>query len=177
MRTIREPRLAGVKLTHPQRVLYPDVGITKLDLARFYERISERMLPYLVDRPLTLVRAPEGMRGQRFFVRHAGDWAPRELRQFEITGGTGAGTAMIVDDVRGLIALAQMNVLEIHPWNARTRDLERPDRIVFDLDPGPEVPGRTSSTAPSACATCSRRSIWRASSRPPAAKDCTWSFP
>jgi len=135
-----EARLAGVKLTHPQRVLYPDVGITKLDLARFYERISERMLPYLVDRPLTLVRAPEGMRGQRFFVRHAGDWAPRELRQFEITGGTGAGTAMIVDDVRGLIALAQMNVLEIHPWNARTRDLERPDRIVFDLDPGPEVP-------------------------------------
>jgi bifunctional non-homologous end joining protein LigD len=135
-----DARLAGVKLTHPQRVLYPDVGITKLDLARFYERISERMLPYLVDRPLTLVRAPEGMRGQRFFVRHAGDWAPRELRQFEITGGTGAGMAMIVDDVRGLIALAQMNVLEIHPWNARTRDLERPDRIVFDLDPGPEVP-------------------------------------
>jgi bifunctional non-homologous end joining protein LigD len=135
-----ETGLVGVKLTHPQRVLYPDVGITKLDLARFYERVGERMLPHLVDRPLTLVRAPDGMNGQRFFVRHAGDWAPRELRQFEIVGGTGAGTAMIVDDVRGLVALAQMNVLEIHPWNARTRDLERPDRIVFDLDPGPEVP-------------------------------------
>ena len=135
-----EIRIAGVKLTHPERVLYPDVGITKLDLARFYERVGERMLPYLEDRPLTLVRAPDGMRGQRFFVRHAGDWAPRELRQFEITGGTGAGTAMVVDDLRGLVALAQMNVLEIHPWNARTRDLERPDRIVFDLDPGPEVP-------------------------------------
>jgi bifunctional non-homologous end joining protein LigD len=134
--------IAGVKLTHPQRMLYPDVGITKLDLARFYERVGERMLPYLVDRPLTLVRAPDGMNGQRFFVRHAGDWAPRALRQFEITGGTGtgAGTAMIVDDMRGLVALAQMNVLEIHPWNARTGDLERPDRIVFDLDPGPEVP-------------------------------------
>ena len=109
--------VVGVKLTHP-----------------------ERMLPYLVDRPLTLVRAPDGIRGQRFFVRHAGDWAPRELRQFEITSGTGAGTAMIVDDLRGLVALAQMNVLEIHPWNARTSDLDRPDRIVFDLDPGPEVP-------------------------------------
>jgi bifunctional non-homologous end joining protein LigD len=80
------------------------------------------------------------MSGQRFFVRHAGDWAPRELRQFEITGGTGAGTAMIVDDLRGLVALAQMNVLEIHPWNARASDLDRPDRIVFDLDPGPAVP-------------------------------------
>ncbi len=132
--------IAGVKLTHPQRMLYPDVGITKLDLARYYERVGERMLPYLVDRPLTLVRAPDGMNGQRFFVRHAGDWAPRELRQFEIAGGTGAGTAMIVDGLRGLVALAQMNVLEIHPWNARTSDLERPDRIVFDLDPGPEVP-------------------------------------
>ena len=135
-----ESFVAGVKLTHPGRVLYPDVGITKLDLARFYERIAERMLPYLVDRPLTLVRAPDGMSGQRFFVRHAGDWAPRELRHFEITGGTGSGTAMVVDDLRGLVALAQMNVLEIHPWNARTSDLERPDRIVFDLDPGPEVP-------------------------------------
>jgi bifunctional non-homologous end joining protein LigD len=121
-------------------MLYPDVGITKLDLARFYERIGERMLPHLVDRPLTLVRAPNGLSGQRFFVRHAGDWAPREIRQFEIAGGTGAGMAMIVDDLRGLVALAQMNVLEIHPWNARASDIDRPDRIVFDLDPGPEVP-------------------------------------
>src|ERR1039457_3589374 len=136
----REIHIAGVKLTHPTRMLYPDVGITKLDLARFYEHIGERMLPHLVDRPLTLVRAPNGIGGQRFFVRHAGDWAPPELRQYKITGGTGAGTTMIVDDLRGLVALAQMNVLEIHPWNARTSDIERPDRMVFDLDPGPEVP-------------------------------------
>ena len=136
----RQARIAGVRLTHPTRMLYPDVGITKIDLARFYERIGERMLPFLVDRPLTLVRAPNGIGGQRFFVRHAGGWAPRELRQFEITSGPGAGMAMVVDDLPGLVALAQMNVLEIHPWNARTRDLERPDRVVFDLDPGPEVP-------------------------------------
>jgi bifunctional non-homologous end joining protein LigD len=138
--TPNQARVAGVKLTHPGRMLYPDVGITKLDLAQFYERIGERMLPHLVDRPLTLVRAPSGIGGQKFFVRHAGDWTPSELRQFEIAGGPGAGKSMIVDDLRGLVALAQMNVLEIHPWNARTRDLERPDRMVFDLDPGPEVP-------------------------------------
>lgn len=135
-----ETRLAGVKLTHPERMLYPAAGITKLDLARFYERVAERMLPHLVDRPLTLVRAPDGITGHRFFVRHAGDWAPRELRQLEIAGDPGAGRAMIVDDVRGLVALAQMNVLEVHPWSSRTRALERPDRIIFDLDPGPEVP-------------------------------------
>jgi bifunctional non-homologous end joining protein LigD len=131
-------RVAGVKLTHPERMLYAEAGLTKLDLACFYERVAERMLPYLADRPLTLVRAPDGIAGHRFFVRHAGDWAPRELRQLAIEGG--AGTTMIVDDVRGLIALAQMNVLEVHPWNARTSALEQPDRLVFDLDPGPEVP-------------------------------------
>jgi DNA ligase D-like protein (predicted polymerase) len=135
----REVRVATVKLTHPDRVLYPAVGITKLALARFYERVSERMLPYLEDRPLTLIRGPDGMAGQRFYVRHTGDWTPSELRQIRIEEGTGSGTAMLVDDVRGLLALAQMNVLEIHPWNARTRALEKPDRIVFDLDPGPEV--------------------------------------
>lgn len=136
----RDTRVAGVKLTHPQRILYPEVGIGKLDLARLYERVAERMLRYLADRPLTLVRAPEGIAGHRFFVRHAGDWAPRELRQLDIADGTGAGRAMMVDDVAGLVALAQMNVLEVHPWNARTADLEHPDRIVFDLDPGPQVP-------------------------------------
>ena len=132
--------VAGVKLSHPQRVLYPQAGVTKSDLARFYEHVAERMLPHLEDRPLTLVRAPDGMDGQRFFVRHVGAWAPRELRQFHIADGTGSGTTMVVDDVRGLVALAQMSVLEIHPWNARTRTLERPDRIIFDLDPGPDVP-------------------------------------
>jgi bifunctional non-homologous end joining protein LigD len=133
-------RVAGVKLTHPERILYPEVGIGKLDLARLYERVAERMLPYLADRPLTLVRAPEGVAGHRFFVRHAGDWAPRELRQLDIPEGTGSGQAMTVDDVAGLVALAQMNVIEVHPWNARAADLEHPDRIVFDLDPGPLVP-------------------------------------
>jgi bifunctional non-homologous end joining protein LigD len=135
-------QVAGVKLTHPDRMLYPAVGLTKLALARFYERVSERMLPYLEDRPLTLIRGPDGMVGQRFYVRHPGDWTPSELRQIRIEGGTGAGTAMLVDDVHGLLALAQMNVLEIHPWNSRVRELEKPDRIVFDLDPGPEVAWR-----------------------------------
>jgi bifunctional non-homologous end joining protein LigD len=136
----RQVQLANVRLTHPDRVLYPQPGITKIDLARYYERVADRMLPHLIDRPLTLVRGPDGVAGHRFFVRHAGAWAPRELRQLDITEGTGSGRAMIVDGLAGLIALAQMNVLEVHPWNARTRDLDHPDRVVFDLDPGPLVP-------------------------------------
>jgi bifunctional non-homologous end joining protein LigD len=97
------------------------------------------MVPYVEDRPLTLVRAPSGMKGKTFYVRHAGDWAPAELRQVAIPDGTGSGSTMIADNVTGLVALAQMNVLEIHAWNARTAKIEQPDRMVFDLDPGPQV--------------------------------------
>jgi bifunctional non-homologous end joining protein LigD len=139
-RKVTPTRVAGVGLTHPGRVLYPDAGVTKLDLALFYQRVAERMLPHLVDRPLTLVRAPNGVGGHRFFVRHAVSSAPRELRRVEITGGPGSGMAMVVEDVSGLVALAQMNVLEVHPWNARTSTIDEPDRMIFDLDPGPEVP-------------------------------------
>ena len=135
----RDVRVAGVKLTHPERVLYADAGLTKLDLAQYYADVADFMVPYVEDRPLTLVRSPDGFGGQQFYVRHAGVWAPRELRQFKIASGTGSGTTMIADDVAGLVALAQMNVLEIHAWNARTANLEAPDRVVFDLDPGPRV--------------------------------------
>jgi bifunctional non-homologous end joining protein LigD len=134
-----EVRVATVKLTHPERMLYPEAGVTKLDLARYYEDVSRFMLPHLMDRPLTLVRSPEGMGGQPFYVRHAGPWAPPELRQFKIASGTGSGVTMIAEDVAGLVALAQMNVLEIHAWNACVSKLEHPDRMVFDLDPGPQV--------------------------------------
>jgi len=97
------------------------------------------MLPHVADRPLTLVRAPDGVTGASFYVRRPGAWAPRELRQVEIPEGTGSGMTMIADDVAGLVALAQMNVLEIHTWNARASRIEAPDRLVFDLDPGPDV--------------------------------------
>lgn len=135
----REVRVSGVKLTHPERILYTDAGLTKRDLAQYYEDVARFMVPFVEDRPLTLVRSPDGFGGQTFYVRHAGVWAPKELRQFEIESGTGSGTTMIADDLAGLVALAQMNVLEIHAWNARTSSLEAPDRIVFDLDPGPRV--------------------------------------
>ncbi|HEY4183933.1 MAG TPA: non-homologous end-joining DNA ligase [Polyangia bacterium] len=134
-----EVRVADVKLTHPERMLYPEAGVTKLELARYYADVAAFMLPHLEDRPLTLVRSPEGVAGKPFYVRHAGPWAPAELRQFDIKTGTGAGVTMIADDEAGLVALAQMNVLEIHAWNARVSRLELPDRMVFDLDPGPQV--------------------------------------
>ena len=135
----RDDRVAGVKLTHPERMLYPEAGVTKVDLARYYQDVAAFMLPHTEDRPLTLLRSPDGVTGKPFYVRHPGPWAPPELRQFEIKSGTESGVTMIADDEAALVALAQMNVLEIHTWNARVSDLERPDRMVFDLDPGPHV--------------------------------------
>jgi bifunctional non-homologous end joining protein LigD len=134
--------VAGVPLTHPDRVVFQRQGLTKERLARYYERIADVILGHLEDRPLTLVRCPEGAGSECFFVKHAGPWAPRSLRRVTIQEKTKTGEYVIVDSLTALIGLVQMGVLEIHTWNARARRLEHADRIVFDLDPGPGVEWR-----------------------------------
>ena len=131
--------VGGVRLTHPDRVLFPKPRTTKLDLARYYESIAEWILPYLAGRPTTLVRCPDGIDGQCFYQRHAGPGAAGgALRRVKIRGQKADG--LVVDSVAGLISTVQLGILEIHTWNATIDDLERPDRIVLDLDPGPGVP-------------------------------------
>jgi bifunctional non-homologous end joining protein LigD len=136
--------VAGVPISHPDRVLYPDVGLTKLALAEFYASIGDAILPHVVGRPLTLVRCPKGLVGPGdgegcHFMKHSNVWAPPALRRVRIRERTKTGEYLVVDDLAGIIALAQMDILEIHTWNVRADDVERPDRMVFDLDPGPEV--------------------------------------
>lgn len=145
-RTASAPRpaaheVAGVRITHPDRVVYPDHGVTKLDLARFYEAIADRILPHLRGRPTTLVRCPEGLGQACFYQRHAGSWAPATLRRVRIREKTKVAECLVVDDLPGLIGLVQMGVVEIHTWNSRVDQLEQPDRIVLDLDPDPAVSG------------------------------------
>jgi bifunctional non-homologous end joining protein LigD len=132
--------VAGVRLTHPERVVYPEAGITKAALARFYESIADWILPHVVDRPTTLVRCPEGVTGDCFYQKHVGYWAPDALRRVRIREKRKVGEYLVVDDLPGLVGLVQIGIVEIHTWNARTADLDRPDRIVFDLDPGEGVP-------------------------------------
>jgi bifunctional non-homologous end joining protein LigD len=132
--------VAGVRLTHADRVLYPEQGTTKRDLARFYESIADWVLPHLRGRPLTLVRCPEGQAKACFYVKHAGAWAPAALRRIRIQEKTKMAEYLVVDDVAGLVSLVQMGILEIHTWNSTAEHLETPDRLVFDLDPGPAVP-------------------------------------
>jgi bifunctional non-homologous end joining protein LigD len=132
-------RVAGVRLTHPDRVLYPDGALTKVDLARYYERVGPRMLPHLVDRPLSLLRCPDGAAAACFFAKHPGLWTPRELRRIAVPERKKTSSFMVLDDLPGLVMMAQMNVLEVHTWGSRAERLEEPDQMVLDLDPGPAV--------------------------------------
>jgi bifunctional non-homologous end joining protein LigD len=133
--------VAGVRLTHPDRVLYPEQAITKLALARYYEAIADWIVPHVADRPLSLVRCPDGRRAQCFYQKHAGAGVPAEVKRVRIReSGGGFATYLYVDDLPGLVALAQIGVLEVHPWGTRVGHLEKPDRLVLDLDPAPDFP-------------------------------------
>ncbi len=132
------PVVAGVRVTHPERVLFPAAGLTKLDLVRYYGAVSDWMLPHLRGRPLTLKQcAPDADHCR--YLRHSGERAPSQVRVVNIQELTKVGDYMIVETAEALIALAQRNIVEFHTWNSRAERLERPDRIVFDFDPGPNV--------------------------------------
>jgi len=134
--------VAGVTISHPDRILYPDLKLTKLDIARYYDSIAGWIVPHVAGRPLTLVRCPEGLAGDCFFMKHSKVWAPPALRRVRIKEKTKVGEYLIADDIAGVVGLAQMGVLEIHTWNSAFEDVERPNRIVFDLDPGDKVEWR-----------------------------------
>jgi bifunctional non-homologous end joining protein LigD len=129
--------VAGVKLTHPDRVLYPEAGITKQSLAEYYASIAEWILPHVAERPLSLVRCPEGREKECFYQKHATGATPRELKP--VKAKADEPPYLYVKDAAGLVALVQMGVLEIHPWGSRVRSLERPDTLTFDIDPSPEM--------------------------------------
>ncbi len=131
--------VAGVRITHPQKPMFPELGLTKLDIARYSESVSSWMLPHLKGRPLTLVFCPTGVGEGCQYLRHSKVWGPKAIRRIRIQEKTKVGEYMIVDSVEGLISLAQMNVLEIHTWNSTAEHVENPDRIVLDLDPGAKV--------------------------------------
>ena len=135
-----EATVAGVKISNPDRIVYPQPPITKIDVARYYEQVADWIVPHVTERPLTLVRCPEGVRGECFFMKHSKVWAPSSLRRVRIQEKTKLGEYLIADDLPAIVGLVQMGVLEIHTWNSSfDRDVERPNRIVIDLDPGDDV--------------------------------------
>src|SRR5215213_7665185 len=133
------PMVAGVAISHADRPVFPAAGLTKLDVARYYAAIGEWIVPHLEDRPLTLVRCPEGAPGACFYMKHAKVWAPEPLRRVRIREKTRIGEYLIADSVSAAVGLVQMGILEVHTWNCRFARVEQPDRIVIDLDPGVRV--------------------------------------
>jgi bifunctional non-homologous end joining protein LigD len=131
--------VAGVRLTSPDKVLYPEQGITKLELARYYEQIADWVLPELVNRPLVLVRCPEGRHKECFYQKHPGAGVTDQLRQIPVREKSGNEKYLVADDIVGVVSLVQMGVLEIHAWGSRADRIEQPDRLIFDLDPDPTV--------------------------------------
>jgi len=125
----------GVRLTHPERVLYPGEALTKLDLARYYQAAAKWVVPHLAHRPLTLVRCPGGQGKPCFYQKHLGKGAPEAISHVDITEDGETVACPVVSDLAGLIGLVQMNVIELHPSGATAEKLDTPDRITFDLDP------------------------------------------
>jgi bifunctional non-homologous end joining protein LigD len=136
----RDIRVAGVRVSSPNKVLWRDEGVTKRELVEYYESVADAVLPQLVERPLTLVRCPSGADGKCFFQKHANESVPAVVPRVDIGEGKGADPYMFVDGLASLIALVQLGVLEFHIWGSRRDRLERPDRLVFDLDPDEDLP-------------------------------------
>jgi bifunctional non-homologous end joining protein LigD len=132
--------VAGVTITHPERVLYPEQGLTKRALAEYYRDIADWILPGLIERPLSLLRCPQGRAKQCFFQKHPQQVLSGRLPTIHIEESRGVSPYVYVRQLEDLIRLVQAGTLELHVWGSRVTNVERPDRVVFDLDPGPNVP-------------------------------------
>jgi bifunctional non-homologous end joining protein LigD len=131
----KNPVFAGITISNPDKVYYPKSGLTKLDIAKYYETVAPFILPYVAKRPISLVRCPEGIEGERFFQRHAMKGMSKAIKQIPIPGGETDKPYLYIDDEEGLFGLIQIGTLEIHDWGVSISRVSEPDRLVFDLDP------------------------------------------
>ena len=134
----------GIKLTHPERILWPESGITKQGLADYYADIADWILPHIAGRVLSLLRCPSGTGEKCFFAKHPWSGLSRVVQRVDVGE---AEPMLALDSLEGLMSLVQAGVVEIHPWGSRADRLDRPDRLIFDLDPGEDVPWSAVITA------------------------------
>ena len=144
--TVREKVTKSLAITHPDKVLDAESGMTKQQLAEYYEAVAEKMLPHIADRPLSIVRCPDGNSKPCFFQKHVGFGLPAGIKTVSIRNRKSHDKKedyLTVDSSEGLVGLAQMGVLEIHTWGSHNESLEHPDRVVFDLDPDAAIQWKT----------------------------------
>ena len=138
-----------VRLTHPEKVLDPESRLTKQQLADFYWAVAARLLPHIANRPLSLVRLPNGIGGESFYQKHVTSTLPPGFDSIDVpdkkTGAIEPYVALHTPEA--IASLAQMSVLEVHPWGSTAADLEHPDRLVIDLDPDESLPWATLTAA------------------------------
>ena len=133
-------QIGNVRVSHADRVIDPSTGATKGDLVRYYEAVAPRMLPELRGRPLAVLRGPSGVGGELFFQKHAETFNIAGVNRLDPSLWPGHPPMIEVASETGIVAAAQLNVIEFHTWNADKRQIEKPDRVIFDLDPGEGVP-------------------------------------
>ena len=131
--------IGGIRVTHPDRVVFPAQKITKRGLIDYYRAVAKLILPHVVNRPLSVVRCPAGADGDCFFQKHASPGFPAAFRAILIKEKEAKGEYLYIEDEKGLIAAVQMGVLELHIWGSHNKTLEKPDRVVFDFDPDDAV--------------------------------------
>lgn len=135
--------VANISISHPDRVLDSESGKTKLELAQFYESISEFILPHLADRPVSLLRAPDGIGGDTFFQKHSDRKEIPHIIQLDQSLDPTHEPLMQIDNLGGLVGCVQMNTIEFHTWGSTSKAIETPNRFVLDLDPDPVLPWRS----------------------------------
>ncbi|MEN0037952.1 MAG: DNA ligase D [Cellvibrio sp.] len=135
--------VANIPITHPERIIDAASGGTKFELAEFYNTISEFILPHLEDRPVSLLRAPDGIAGEQFFQKHAEGRGIPHIVHLDQKFDPDHAPLMAIDSVQCLIGCVQMNTIELHTWGSTTNNIEAPDRFVLDLDPDPALPWRS----------------------------------
>lgn len=136
---MRQEKLKPFVITNPNKILYPEDKIRKEDLLVYYDTISTYILPFLINRPLTLVRCPNDYK-KCFYQRHFNKTTPSALHPIDIPGDEKREQYLFLDNKEGLLSLVQMGVLEIHPWGSTIAHLREPDMMIFDLDPAPDLP-------------------------------------
>ncbi|TCD24516.1 DNA ligase D [Pseudomonas sp. IC_126] len=129
-----------IKISNPERIIDKSIGATKMELARFYAEVAPWALPHLRQRPLALVRAPEGIEGELFFQKHTEKLSIPHITQLNTALFPKHAALMTIDSVEALVSAAQMGTIELHTWNAVAPVLDHPDRFVLDLDPDPALP-------------------------------------
>ncbi len=134
----------GVTISHPEKELWPKSktgpAVTKLDLARYMEAAAAKMLPHVADRPISIVRTPDGIKGETFYQRHALKGTQAPVLAIKVPGAGEEEPFLGIDTAAALVALAQQGVTEIHPWGSKPGKPNAPERVIFDLDPAPDVP-------------------------------------